>query len=368
MAKEKKEGTKKVIREQINEQEESGIGYNQMPPKDVFAYNELRSCSDLFILHNKKILEIQPEFQRNEVWPLDLQTRFIDSLLKELPIPSMCFSYDKDRNEMRVIDGLQRITSIIKFLNTRKEWKLSALEDIDPRISGKTNIQINKENPVIFSNIQNLSLPVTFLRVDHSKISHDEYLFEIFHRLNTYGRKLNNQEIRNCIFSGTFNNFIKDLNKKDYWKKLLNLKNNNRFLKTELILRFFAFFDDYKNYKGKLTKFLNDYMSLHRNAKEDDLEKKGLLFKETVNLILENISDGKVLPRKPSNAFMESLLFGVAKNLTYLKKIDKKTIKKYYKKLNENRNFKEENLLEGTMKVKKVSDRFKTAVLIFSGK
>lgn len=345
---------------------DNGIGYNQMPPKDIFAYNELRSCFDLFVLYEKKTLDIQPEFQRNEVWKLTNQTRFIDSLLKEMPIPSMCFSYDKEKNEMRVIDGLQRMTSIIKFLNLKKEWKLSKLPDIDPRISGKTNIQVQKENKVIFDNIQNLSLPVTFLRVNHAKTDHNEYLFEIFHRLNTYGKKLNDQEIRNCIYSGPFNSLIKELNKDLGWKKILNFTNDARFAKAELILRFFAFYDEDKKYEGILTKFLNDYMSEHRSDKENT--KREALFKDTVALIFEKISDKKVLSRRPSNAFVDALFFGVAKNLTYLKKLDAKVVKGYYQKLNSDKYFKEENLLEGTMKREKVSKRLKKSQLIFSGK
>jgi len=319
------------------------LEYNQIPPEDIFAYNELRSCADLFRLHKDKILDIQPEFQRNVVWSLAFQTRFIDSLLKELPIPSMCFSYDKNKNEMRVIDGLQRISSIIKFLNTDSEWRLSKLEDIDPKISGKSNIEIKEDAIEIFSNVQNRSLPITFLRVNHDKPDHDEYLFTIFHRLNTYGQKLNNQEIRNCIYSGQFNFLLKSLNNYKNWKKLLNIKNDNRFVKVELILRFFAFFDKYKTYKGILTKFLNLYMSENRRNNEKELNNKEKLFNKTIDLVLEKICDNKPISRT-SNAFIDTLLFGVAKNLDYLEKKTPKEIKNIYSQFTKLTVLKEQNL------------------------
>ena len=63
----------------------------EVPPSDIVAYNELRSCADLFRMYREGILEIQPEFQRQIVWNNFAQTRFIDSLVKQLPIPSMCF-------------------------------------------------------------------------------------------------------------------------------------------------------------------------------------------------------------------------------------------------------------------------------------
>ena len=66
----------------------------EIPPTDIVAYNELRSCADLHRMYEQGILEIQPDFQRDIVWKGPDQTRFIDSLIKQLPIPSMCFALD----------------------------------------------------------------------------------------------------------------------------------------------------------------------------------------------------------------------------------------------------------------------------------
>ena len=46
-----------------------------VPPPDIVAYNELRSCADLFRMHEQRILEIQPDFQREVVWSGPDQTR-----------------------------------------------------------------------------------------------------------------------------------------------------------------------------------------------------------------------------------------------------------------------------------------------------
>ena len=104
--------------------------FADVPPPDIVAYNELRSCADLFRMHEQGILEIQPEFQRDIVWKGPDQTRFIDSLIKQLPIPSMCFALDHKAQKWMVIDGLQRISTIVKFLRGG-DWKLSKLDDID---------------------------------------------------------------------------------------------------------------------------------------------------------------------------------------------------------------------------------------------
>lgn len=76
-----------------------------IPPADIVAYNELRSCADLFRMHASGKLEIQPDFQRDVVWKQDDQSRFIDSLVKQLPIPSMCFSLDYKTQRWKVTNS-----------------------------------------------------------------------------------------------------------------------------------------------------------------------------------------------------------------------------------------------------------------------
>ena len=62
----------------------------------------------------------------------------------------MCISLDhKNKNKRQVVDGLQRISSIIKFL-TDPKWRLSKLDDIDPRLSGKTIQTIKADNPTLY--------------------------------------------------------------------------------------------------------------------------------------------------------------------------------------------------------------------------
>ena len=197
-----------------------------VPPPEIVAYNELRSCADLFRMYTQKALVIQPEFQRKIVWKGPAQTRFIDSLIKQLPIPSMCFSLDYKLQQWQVIDGLQRIWSIVQFLSG-EGWRLSKLDDIDPKISGKpaSTFADNKSSlHEFYKRVENLTLPITVLRCDYSKKSHTNYLFTIFHRLNTGAMKLNNQEIRNCIYAGGFNDLLKELNERPHWLRINRMK------------------------------------------------------------------------------------------------------------------------------------------------
>ncbi|MHA6632850.1 GmrSD restriction endonuclease domain-containing protein [Citrobacter farmeri] len=339
----------------------------QHPPSDVIAYNELRSCSDLVRMYNEGTLNIQPDFQRDIVWNSSAQTRFIDSLIKQLPIPSMCFSFDYNSQEWQVIDGLQRMTSIIRFLSD-PSWQLSKLEDIDSKISGARVSEFHKQKTELnnfYKRVQNLTIPVTVLRCDHSKLSHMEYLFTIFHRLNSGGTRLNNQEIRNCIFSGEFNTALKEMNDINEWQKIagLNTKNSNRFKYIELILRFFSFYDNKDKYKGTLSKFLNSYMKKNRHLGKADIQMKMDLFSRTVGLVW-----GKILQPNPvrlGSSLMEALLYGVAKNIDALEQETSASLTRRFDELRADDSLSTAFLSGGVARKEKVDARLDAALRIF---
>jgi len=290
---------------------------NDIPPIDIVAFNELRSCADLLRLYTTQQLEIQPDFQRQVVWSKPDQTRFIDSLSKQLPIPSMCISLDYKTDKRLIIDGLQRMQSIINFNDD--EWILSDLSDIDENISGKTVHTIKTKSKGIYDRVQNVMIPITVIRCDYSKQAHNEYLFTIFHRLNSGGVKLNNQEIRNCIYNGSLNSMLKSFAKSEVWKKLLSLKPNKsyRFSNEELILRFFAFNERLNQYNGQLSNFLNHYMFDNREPGDENIAAKTALFNRTATIISEKILEN-TSASSFSKTLFEGLLYGVAKNIDAL--------------------------------------------------
>ncbi len=342
---------------------------NETPPQDVFAYNELRSCADLYRMYKDEVLNIQPDYQREIVWKSSDQTRFIDSLMKELPIPSMCFSLDSETQRWQVIDGLQRMATIIKFLG-KDDWVLSKLEDIDPRISNKSVVDIRKESPDLYRRVENLTLPVTILRCDFSRKDHLEYIFTIFHRLNTGGLRLSNQEIRNAIFQGNFNDLLLKCDRNSQWLLITGRRDPNkldRFQNMELILRFFAFLESYKDYNGRLTSFLNEFMRTNRgldNKKYMSADQKEDIFQRTINVASKIL---KKRSEKLSNVLLDALLFGVARNIDRLEKIKIKELEKTFDNFIENPVFSKENISEGTLKKRKVLERLSTTEKLFSG-
>jgi hypothetical protein len=355
---------KELEEKSLNEDDSS-----EVPPADIVAYNELRSCADLFRMKTQGILDIQPEFQREVVWKGPDQSRFIDSLIKQLPIPSMCFAMDHKAQKWIVIDGLQRISTIVRFLEGG-DWTISDLDDIDPGLAGKSVAAMKLPGSSLhhyYTRVENLSIPVTVLRCDLNKKNHTEFLFTIFHRLNTGGMKLNNQEIRNCIFSGSLNDLLKAADEYPAWRKLNKMKprQSYRFTKQEIILRFLALHDGVDSYEGHLAKFLNTYMHDHRHADQEFIQRKQQLFRETVDCVTKK-AFGANIP-KLSLTVLEAVLIGVSRNLDLLRHEQPAVVAQRFQSLVDHNEFSEASLKEGLSKKPRVVSRLQTAARIFAG-
>ena len=324
------------------------------------------SCAELHRKFTQKQLKIQPYFQRNFVWKNDAQTRFIDSLVKGLPIPNLCIVEDSKTEEWIVIDGQQRISTILKFLGDDK-WKLKKLDDIDPNISGKKISNVKNDTPSLYKRVENTVIPVTIIRCDFSLQSQKENLFNVFHRLNTGGQKLNHQEIRNCIYGVNFNKLLREIAKSDDWKKVIRETNDNDRLESEeMVLRIFAFIDKLDDYKEPLSKFLNDYMFEKQNISDDELEEKKEMLIFSLSFIKDKI-DNLIKDNKLGKTQKEGLLVGVVKNIEELNSKSKVEFQSLFQKFINAEEFKPENLKQGLSKKDNVQPRLRKSISIFEG-
>jgi hypothetical protein len=348
---------------------EEAVSSEPVPPADIVSFNELRSCADLYRLFSTGKLEIQPDFQREVVWKPNEQARFIDSLVKQLPIPSMCFGLDYKTQRWKVIDGLQRMSAIISFLGDAP-WRLKALDDIHPLLRGSRNIDLkngNDESQLLYSTVLDVSIPITVLRCDYAKSSHMEYLFTIFHRLNSGGVRLNNQEIRNCIYNGKFNTALKDFDRKDSsWSKIKKRVwgSSDRFRSVELLLRVLAFSEGLDAYSGNLAKFLNDYMYSRIDSTDLQMEQLKRQLEATSEAALHALSgapSGKI-----SMTFIEATLVGIFCNLDASLRKDRDALSASFGQMMSDPAF-FESAKYAIASEKNVKSRLGVAIKVFSG-
>ena len=345
--------------------EDGEIPGSVMPPRDVVAYNEMRSCHDLWTMYEREQLIIDPDFQRHNVWSVKDRSLFIDSLLKELPIPSLCLFYDAQRGQKIVVDGLQRISAIIALLDPNQDWKVSDVDGVDERIRGKKTSELRNNSDKILYQIEEKILPITVIRGDFGKKSHQDYLVQIFSRLNSGGRRLLNQEVRNCIYRGSLNTSLKQMVRTDKWLSTFGLTeqkvDNDRFGQEEHALRLFAFYKGVESYKKGLNHFLNKTMGEHQNVKAADFaEFQNVLFR-AFDIVNEISVAGDTL--KKNWNIREALLVGVMKNIDNVSLRDKKFLNARYRQFLDE--VWGEEMREGLMQPKKVSFRMNTSSRIF---
>lgn len=339
---------------------------SEMPPADMVSFSEARSCHELVRLHERGKLIIQPNFQRDFVWPVADQTRFVDSLAKQLPIPSMCIGLDYKSETYQVIDGLQRISTIIKFLTDNK-WRMAKVAGVDSRIAGNTPEKIEAKYSKIYSRIEDTLLPVTLIRHDPSNAAHRSYIFNIFHRLNSGGRRLTAQEIRNCIYAGRFNELLRRMVRVErVVRALFGIREggaSRRFRDEEMLLRFFAFAETYKDYKGSMTKHLNEYMHTKSGMSEAAADAAGAKMLRVVELIYGRIL-GKQAWNK-SRAVMEAVAVGVYCHLEKLEKMGDDALRGRYEALLSAEPFLTKNMSSGIGSRESVIGRISKGVEIF---
>lgn len=110
--------------------------------------------------------------------------------------------------------------------------------------------------------------------------------FDIFERLNRGSVKLNDQELRNCIFRGKFNDFLKEITKEKDFQSVLGSRDHKRMQDVEFALRFFALYEQtHFKYKPPIRTFLNTMMEKNREIDDAKIEEFRRVFKRTINLV-----------------------------------------------------------------------------------
>lgn len=209
---------------------------------------------------------VKPELQRKYVWNKRTASRFIESVLLGLPVPSIFLSNEPSGKRL-IIDGYQRIRtlydyieegvwhgddSVFRLINSEMinvRWRNKAFKELDE--DDKRRLRQYTIHAIIF---------------EQRQPRNDSGMFQIFERINTSGMTLTDQEIRNCVYQGSLNTLLFELNREPSWRELYGDKSEDpRMRDLELILRFFAMNTPEVYLSGERTiglkKLLNQYMA-----------------------------------------------------------------------------------------------------------
>lgn len=256
------------------------------------------SFGEIVNLHSNEELIIQPEYQRLFRWSDEQKSRLMESILLELPIPQI-FVIENSDGVLELIDGLQRVSSVIQFINP------SVLSETEPLTLQGCDL-IPELNEKKFD-----QLPLTLrLRIKRSSVrtvvikrqSKSFLRYEMFKRLNTGGEILAPQEIRNCsarMVGENGINFYEFLRQQASHPAFINCIETLAQVEKEkkgdeeLVLRFFATKNAQDLFRGSVRDWLDDYMEkilLEEISFEYEIEEEN--FDKLFSFLDNILSDG----------------------------------------------------------------------------
>ena len=254
-------------------------------PSDVNITQVPTNISNIMERLENREFDLAPAFQRHGgLWNEEKQSRLIESLMLKIPLPAFYFDASRE-DEWIVIDGLQRLTAFQNYLVGNKQE-----DGLRKKSSFKGMQYLTDFNGKTFDD-----LPRQYIRrIKESVIvaytvtqgTPEEVVFNIFQRINTGGIQLNNQEIRQALYSGKGTDLIKELaERKEFQEATQFAVKSERMLDREYALRFLAFTElDYKKeYKGNIDNFLIKALKKAKNFNEKDIVRVSEQFVRVMN-------------------------------------------------------------------------------------
>ena len=265
-------------------------------PKDM-------PISDFDRMELKGRIETNPEYQRDFVYSIEKSSRLIESALMKIPLPKIYLCEEKD-GKLSVVDGQQRIRSFLNFI--RNEYALKGMT-VFPELEGKYYKDLETKLQDV---IDETSIRTIIINEDSADAKYD-----IFERLNRGAVTLKEQELRNCVYRGSYNSMINEI-ATDKNVSIMFKAENKRMWYQEYILRFFALID-FMSYKPSMKTHLNKYMKAHQYDDEKNVQEDKDAFIKTLSIVKEVLGadafstvdyDKKVVLNKFSATFYDSIM------------------------------------------------------------
>ena len=231
--------------------------WGDYPIDTLLIRHATRTVSDVLRRIEQGRFIMNPDFQRDFIWPKAKQSKLIESVLMRIPLPVFYLAED-EQGRMIVVDGLQRLSTFRRFVNNELQLHLPDQTELHKK-------RFNDLAPKLQNRIEDCQL---ILYIIDAKVPEQTRL-DIFERVNG-GVPLTRQQMRNCMFVGDATRFLKDESRTDLFLKATGGSLRTSTMRDrEFVNRFCAFqmfdLDEYKN----MDKFLAE--SLRKMNREPEL-------------------------------------------------------------------------------------------------
>lgn len=290
----------------VEEGNEPAVPYGPVSERKVLIQQYDYAVRTLVDMVTEGDLILDPDYQRQYRWGDDKASRFIESIALNIPVPVLYLAEEPD-GTFSVIDGQQRLTSLFRYLKPTElssmfpdrgleELVLDGLK-VRSDMNGKRYMELERTDRSVLG-----KRPIRCIVVLNE--SDSTLKFEVFERLNTGSASLTDQEVRNCIYRGSFNTMLKRLATNPKFQELISLPEaaRNTMKDVELVLRFFAYRElgDETDYSDNYSEYLNTHMECNREISSAHEAVLSDLFEKTVDLIYETLGPGTAF-RKPED-------------------------------------------------------------------
>jgi hypothetical protein len=295
------------------------------------------SIGEVVNMYDDEEIVINPEFQRLFRWSISQKSRFIESLLLGIPVPSI-FVFEREDASWELIDGLQRLSTILEFMGKLRipdGIKAPSILDATTYLPSLYNtvweaseaisdVPLQDQRPLA----KDMQLAIKRARIGVEILkrpSDNKTKFDLFQRLNAGGTTANAQEVRNCIMLMTNADGFRQIKRAAELESFLNVltisddqKEKQRHI--EYAVRFLVHYGI--PYDGKLD--IEEFMDAGIVTLLDNGELTNSLEAMTTTFSLLNAClgsnslkkwDGKKHSGKVGLVGLEGISVGIAKNL-----------------------------------------------------
>ncbi len=350
--------------ERVDEREEEYDISDPYDPKKIRVDPRNHSIREIKTMIENKEIDLSPDFQRGFVWTdITRKSRLIESILLRIPLP-VFYVAETCEGVYQVVDGVQRLSVLNSYMNN--EFKLKNTEYLKDCEGKYYNVDVKgkKENiPLSYKRrIDNTNL--YFNVIDAQTPS--QVKFDIFKRINTGGKALNRQEIRNCFAAKKTRDLLRDLAHSDNFLVATRSSiSSTRMADQDIILRFIAFYmqdnqiGGQKEYTGGMDNYLDNTVEV--------LNSLSSIYFERIRIAFLNAMDNAYLlfrekAFRKAKFINKALFLGMTRVLS---KYEPREIEKYaYLKTELEMAFKRDNdfinaLTNGTNDVKRIKYVYK---------
>ncbi len=260
-------------REEIEGLDDQGSSWGDYPIDALLIRNENRTVHDIIRRIDQGNYVLNPDFQRDFIWPESKQSKLVESVIMRIPLPVFYMAED-DEGRMIVVDGLQRLSTFHRFLKNKLSLDLPDRDELHRKrfsdLSSKFQNRVEDCNLIFY--------------IIDSKVPERARL-DIFDRVNS-GVPLSRQQMRNCLFMGKATRFLRKESQSEIFLQATDGSLKVTTMRDrEFVNRFCAFqLLDLDEYRGDMDEFLALCLSKMNTMEQPELS----LLAEQFRNALEN--------------------------------------------------------------------------------